>query len=240
MPKQRKARGKKKETIKEEPQEPLSEEGEEDDDTKYIELDVWLKLPTGEDEMVPAMKVPILPNRDIDYPLLMTKLKALGYPLESSFAYYHSKDLDLYVSCGHDPLPKYCHIPESEYEDNKTIKLKFKTGLRSEYCDNTRGDAGSKAQKRTKERKIGFIIEKVSLWRKLYNGIPDNTGRMVRYSLEEAAGIVGVSKKSLDDYLSQLRKGRKYGFDFNKSKDEKVGALRMFVKDKGTGRGYKD
>jgi hypothetical protein len=29
--------------------------------------------------------------------------------------------------------------------------------------------------RRTKERKIGFIIEKVSLWRKLYNGVPDPT-----------------------------------------------------------------
>ena len=121
----------------------------------------------------------------------------------------------------------------SEYDQGRPLELKFKTGLRSEYCDNTRSEAGGKAQRRTKERKIGFIIEKVSLWRKLYNGIPDNTGRIVRYSLEEAAGIVGVSKKSLDDYLSQLRKGRKYGFDFNKNKDEKVGALRMFVKGKG-------
>ena len=52
--------------------------------------------------------------------------------------------------------------------------------------------------------------------------MPDHTGKIIRYSLEEAANLVGVSKKSLDDYLSQLRKGRKYGFDFNKSKDEKV------------------
>ena len=52
----------------------------------------------------------------------------------------------------------------------------------------------------------------------------------MRYSLEEAAKRVGVSKKSLDDYLSQLRKGRRYGFDFNKNKDDKVGVLRTFVK----------
>ena len=147
--------------------------------------------------------------------------------------------MELYVSCGHDPLPKFLHIPATEYEDN-TLRLKFKTGLRSEYCDNTRMDASSKAQKRTKERKIGFIIEKVSLWRKLYNGMPDHTGKIIRYSLEEAANLVGVSKKSLDDYLSQLRKGRKYGFDFNQNKDEKVGTLRTFVKNKDSGKNYKD
>ena len=56
-------------------------------------------------------------------------------------------------------------------------------------------------QKRTKERTIQDIIEKVSLWRKLYNGVTDTEGNLLRYSLEDAASKVGVSKKSLDDYL---------------------------------------
>jgi len=50
-------------------------------------------------------------------------------------------------------------------------------------------------------------------------------------SLEDAATQVGVSKKSLDDYLSQIRLGRYNGFDFNKNKDEKVGKLRYFNKE---------
>ena len=50
-------------------------------------------------------------------------------------------------------------------------------------------------------------------------------------SLEDAADKVGVSKKSLDDYLSQLRQGRAFGFDFNQNKEQKVGFLRQFVKD---------
>ncbi len=78
----------------------------------------------------------------------------------------------------------------------------------------------------------------MSLWRKLYNGLPDSTGKIVRYSLEEAASIVGVSKKSLDDYLSQLRKGRKYGYDFNLHKDDKVGDLRTYVKEQSGGKEY--
>jgi hypothetical protein len=41
---------------------------------------------------------------------------------------------------------------------------------------------------------------------------------------------VGVSKKSLDDYLLQLRFGKKFGFDFQKHKDDKVGTLRSMVK----------
>jgi hypothetical protein len=51
-------------------------------------------------------------------------------------------------------------------------------------------------------------------------------------SLERAAEQVDVSKKSLDDYLAQLRAGRRFGYDFNANKDKKVGDLRRFVKDK--------
>ena len=85
-------------------------------------------------------------------------------------------------------------------------------------------------QSRTKERSIRYIIEKVSQWRKLYNGYMDENHVLRRMSLEEAADKVGVSKKSLDDYLSQLRQGRALGFNFNKMKNEKVGELRQFVK----------
>lgn len=51
-------------------------------------------------------------------------------------------------------------------------------------------------------------------------------------SLEDAAKKVGISKKSLDDYLLQLRYGKKYGFDFNEHKEAKIGILRAFVKKK--------
>ena len=41
-----------------------------------------------------------------------------------------------------------------------------------------------------------------------------------------------MSKKSLDDYLLQLRFGKKYGFNFQEHKNDKVGVLRSFVKSK--------
>lgn len=90
--------------------------------------------------------------------------------------------------------------------------------------------------KRTKERTIQEIIEKVSTWRKLYNGviIPNATTgefQLQRWSLEDSAKKVKVSKKSLDDYLLQLRFGKKFGFDFICNSDKKVGVLRCFVKE---------
>ena len=82
----------------------------------------------------------------------------------------------------------------------------------------------SDAKKR--ERKIGYIIEKVYAWRKLYNGYLDDNDKFIKYPLEEAAKKIGVSKKSLDDYLLQIRFGRKCEFNFDENKNEKIGTLR--------------
>ena len=41
-----------------------------------------------------------------------------------------------------------------------------------------------------------------------------------------------VSKKSLDDYLLQIRLGRKCGFNFDENKNEKIGVLRSHVDSK--------
>ena len=106
-------------------------------------------------------------------------------------------------------------------------KAKSNTNFRLSRNNST---ADKKKSKRTKERKIGYIIEKVNTWRKLYNGFRDEFGKFTKYSLDEAAKLIGISKKSLDDYLLQLRLGRKYGFDFNANKISKVGVLRSFVK----------
>ena len=56
-------------------------------------------------------------------------------------------------------------------------------------------------------------------WRKLYNGFYDLCYNLKKFSLTEAAKKVGLSKKSLDDYLLQIRRGRQLGFDFNKNQN---------------------
>ena len=75
------------------------------------------------------------------------------------------------------------------------------------------------------------MIEKVKTWRRYFNGVPDEeTGNLIRYSLEDAAHRVGLSKKSLDDYLLQIRFAKRLGFDFEKHKHDNIGVLRQFVK----------
>ena len=48
-------------------------------------------------------------------------------------------------------------------------------------------DPKKKKVKRTKERRIGYIIHKVSEWRKLYNGCKDAKGNIHRKTLDESA-----------------------------------------------------
>lgn len=49
--------------------------------------------------------------------------------------------------------------------------------------------------------------------------------------LNEAADKVKIAKKTLDDYLLQVRCGKRYGFDFNKNRNDRIGKLRSYVKD---------
>jgi hypothetical protein len=45
----------------------------------------------------------------------------------------------------------------------------------------------------------------------------------VQKQLEGSAQHVGVAKKTLDDYLLQIRNGKKYGFNFNEKSNAKIG-----------------
>jgi hypothetical protein len=131
-------------------------------------------------------------------------------------------------------------------KDKITIELKFRqivnndNALRMDYSlydenkdedisDDNYQELGIKTR-RAKERRIGSVIKKVYMWRKLYAGFQDDKGRNVKLTLEDAAKTVGISKKSLDDYLTQLRNGKNLGFNFNKHQNDKIGVLRSFIK----------
>lgn len=53
-----------------------------------------------------------------------------------------------------------------------------------------------------------------------------------KWSLIEAAKLLQVSKKSLDDYYLVAREGEIHGFDFQSHLGSKMGELRKFIKEK--------
>jgi hypothetical protein len=80
--------------------------------------------------------------------------------------------------------------------------------------------------KRSKEKRIGYIVKKVFYWK----GLRKHSD--LKMSLKDAAESVGLSKKTLDEYFNQIKEGKNYGFDFNKYKKDKVNVLRAYVKKK--------
>lgn len=69
-------------------------------------------------------------------------------------------------------------------------------------------------------------------WRELHEkGVPTDTdGNYTCVSLDNAAAMVGLSRKTLDDYYSQIKRGLEIGFNFEANKEQKMGVLRKFVK----------
>ena len=170
-------------------------------------------------------------------------------PLINIAISYYDEDLKVYIYCGKIPIKHQIIIPvdlELIKSNSNILKLTLKIRyiqtkinlLKMELIEENQENLDEQNQnvhineksKRSKERKIGYIIEKVFLWRKLYNGFTDDNGVFHKYTLEDAADRVGIAKKSLDDYLIQLRIGKNNGFNFNEHKNDKVGVLRAFVK----------
>jgi hypothetical protein len=162
---------------------------------------------------------------------ILNYLKTLRLNIAGTMVSFYSSGNHLYEFCGSEPLDQSASVPISSLSGN-TLKLKCRLPQRNDYqASEFQGDdRRGKANRRTKERKIGYIIEKVARWRNLYNGISTARGETVRVTLEEAAIQVGMAKKSLDDYLLQLRFGRRFGFNFQEHRHEKVGLLRAYVK----------
>lgn len=210
-----------------------------------IELELTINNET-ETELIVNVSDPNLvynSHSEIILTPIINYCKSIGYPLENAMIWYYSPTARLKVYCGNDPLPYSISIPTFEMTNN-VLALKCRGAIRNEFGtvvtlgspstgkikQEEEAITSHKSSRRTKERKIGYIIEKVSKWRKLYNGVQTAKGEMIKVTLEEAANKIGISKKSLDDYLLQLRFGRKFGFNFQEHKDDKVGVLRAYVK----------
>lgn len=61
-------------------------------------------------------------------------------------------------------------------------------------------------------------------WRSLHQS------KYNKVSLQEAAQMLRMPKKSLDDYYYQLKLGEKYAFDFKAHLSDRIGVLRTFLK----------
>lgn len=90
------------------------------------------------------------------------------------------------INCGPDPISKAVCLTPTDLEVNRngesSLQLIFARGIKGDFYDTEINQQEEKigqmtteelANQRNKERSIGFIIEKVTQWRKLYNGYYD-------------------------------------------------------------------
>lgn len=90
------------------------------------------------------------------------------------------------------------------------------------------------------ERTLGFVIDKVKEWRRLYNGYFDDEGNHKRMKLADAADKISVKKKTLDDYLGLIRMGSELGYKFHENVTQKVKHLRDFIDEKKVSKRSQD
>ena len=174
---------------------------------------------------------------------------SISYYIPSEGENYNNQDnLETYFYIGKYPLGDSTYL--IEVTENGIIKIKLRPIIDKRYLlrfelyedenevynnnmdlDNVKKNYYVNLNsKRAKERTIGEIIKKVFLWKKIYQGITDDNGNKKKITLQQAAEEVNLSKKSLDEYLNQILLGKKYGFNFNIHKNDKVGMLRGYVK----------
>ena len=80
---------------------------------------------------------------------------------------------------------------------------------------------GSQLSRRGKEKTIIDAVKFVGKWREMKHGEK-------RLSLEEVASKLDISKKTLDEYYRQIKRGIKEKFDFHYYRDHPIGMLRHF------------
>lgn len=170
----------------------------------------------------------------------------MRYDADEEVCFYVEK-IGIFVNCGIDPICEDIFLEPEEYASQAYLHIKIKkTGFSMVHrllsleqvvqqadeeaeIDYVEPEVPAKPKtRRIKERRIGHIIEKVIEWRNYYTG--ESGVRGAKFSLEEAAHYVKISKKSLDDYLFQIRYGHQHHFNFNEHYNDKVGVLRDFVR----------
>jgi len=110
------------------------------------------------------------------------------------------------------------HGEESVNEEGRAEAGSIETSYMTEDKESIK-----KVYKRTVVRRnpfIGDMAESVRKWRKL---------KETYGTYEKAAKIIGIPKKTLDDYLTQITKGEKYRFPFKELQHKRIGVLRKFI-----------
>ncbi|KAM3141868.1 hypothetical protein pb186bvf_005954 [Paramecium bursaria] len=138
----------------------------------------------------------------------------------------------VYQFIGQCPLPQDALF---KLQNQEKLEVKIQSTCSSfldQITDLNEETEKNDKSRQSKQRTLAEVVERVALWRRLYSGFYDQNKQFIQMPLDKAADRVHIQKKTLDDYLLQIRYGKRYGFDFNKYQKEGISKLRQFVKSK--------
>lgn len=143
-----------------------------------------------------------------------------------------NNDLDNFFELPKD-LTLYLNLRQRIFKSNPLECSLFSTDIDyNEICENIEleeekeediiNKKDNKGSGRDKEKTIGYSIKKLFKWQKIRE--KSNS----KITLIEAAKLVRMPKKTLDEYKNQIMNGQKNGFNFSKHHNDKMNILRTF------------
>jgi len=181
-----------------------------------------------------TLNLPVYANKRISLENLLKELsKASLISFTGQQILYRIAGSPSYILAGIFPFKK-----DTEYIEIKnltdTIQIKHRMVIESKKGANLKEEKKTKIR-RGNERGIGEVIDALDKWKQLYTqGRINKMGAYEKYSRYDAAKILKIPKKTLDDYAAQVKVAKNNNFDFQLHCKEKFGILRKFNRQKSS------
>ena len=196
-------------------------------DVETITVDVLIRFSFNESDILKNMKIE-KEKEYLRFDLFLKRLQEIKLIGNISFVEFYIPSYNSHLKVNIATEKNEILFPISEIKNN-LVEISIDPIYSLSNIKEVQKNIENKKGIRIKERKISEIIKKLREWKILISG---SSQRSEKLSLVDAAKKVGLPKKSLDDYLLQVRFGYKYKFNFNENQNQKVGVLRQFVKEK--------
>lgn len=155
-------------------------------------------------------------------PLVEELSRQSGLDFDGYQILYRMPGCTLFVLAGTYPFESaMMHLKMESLGDGVHIKYRI--------ADKKKEPERKQKNRRGNERKISDVINSLLFWRKLsLPGIFNAEARGKKLNRQEAADVLKIPKKSLEDYMLQVRLAYERGFDFNMYSNTRFGVIREF------------
>eukprot|EP00826_Nyctotherus_ovalis_P038504 TRINITY_DN360_c0_g1_i3.p1 TRINITY_DN360_c0_g1~~TRINITY_DN360_c0_g1_i3.p1 ORF type:complete len:258 (-),score=34.21 TRINITY_DN360_c0_g1_i3:29-802(-) len=197
--------------------------------TQIAQLPV--KSHTHEEMIEFILNLPVFKNLGTPLDVIINELsRASKLSVENHQILYRTADTLLYIFAGVFPFEgDTVYVRGDDLALPIFIKYRETGKCMRDYQDFQVEKSEKAKSRRGNERVIGDVIDALLQWKNLYTvGQTTGKGEFIRRTREDAARLLNIPKKTLDDYSAQVKLANDFGFDFQLNSREKFGVLRKF------------